>query len=498
MKSHPQNQSGFYRNYLSWQYRTVIIVASLIFVSFNSQTARAQVSELASYAAPNANSVIFFNVNSVMKSKLAASQNWKENFDKAYASGLLAVPPATAEAMISSDIDVSTWSPVVTTAAFDLNEPFGLSAVARQYNAVPDAIGDTSALLLSQGVYVVQASDKRAAVISSGNRQVAARWLNTAANKSSAHLSPYLQAAAARTKISDIVLAIDLQNAFPAAVIAGKLKNSEFSAKSSDADRENMVKLLQTLKGVTLEVIIKDEADGRLVVDFGADISNSMIATSGKEILIDVLSTAGLMIDDLNSWNGRADASRFILQGKLSGNGIRSVMRLINTPIGSFVTSEKSLSSGTSDSQMAYTTQQYFRSIQQVMAQIDEITKRDDMAISRYAKWFSRWADEIDALPILNVDPQMLDYSQKLSTSFRQCSEAIAGIRIQAGSRGAQVWNGVGEYYMWTNEQSNVRNAMRKDEQARGVTNARTIFRDIQNGLQEVRRAMVEKYKLEF
>jgi hypothetical protein len=204
------------------------------------------------------------------------------------------------------------------------------------------------------------------------------------------------------------------------------------------------------------------------------------------------------MMDDLESWNGRADGSRYILQGKLSGDGIRKVMRLINLPIGSFVTTDKGLSSSSNESQMAYTTQQYFRSIQKVMAQIDEITKRDDVAISRYAKWFSKWADEIDALPILNVDPTLLDFSQKLSESFRQCSDAIAGIRIQAGARGAQVWNGVGEYYMWTNEQSNTRNAMRKDEQARGVTSARGIYREIQNGLQEVRRVMVDKYKLEF
>ncbi len=74
--------------------------------------------------------------------------------------------------------------------------------------------GKIPTLLLSQGVYVVQASDRRAAVISSGNRQVVSRWLQAAEKPSSTGLSEYLQAAASRTKISDIVLAIDLQNAF--------------------------------------------------------------------------------------------------------------------------------------------------------------------------------------------------------------------------------------------------------------------------------------------
>lgn len=478
-------------------------LAALLFVSCLlahalAPIARAQVSDLTRYAAPNSNAIIFFNVNQVMKSSLAASQDWKVNFEKAYASGLVAVPPTTSELMVSSDLDVSSWKSQLTTAVFDLNEPFSLSVIGRQYNSVPDTIGSNPTLLLSQGVYVVQASDRRAAVISSGNRQVVSRWLQAAEKPSNTGLSEYLQAAASRTKISDIVLAIDLQNAFPAAVIESKLKSSDSFSKLADVDRAGAAKLLQTLKGLTLEVIVKQEADSRLVVDFGSDIGGSMIAQNGKALLIEVLSDAGLMMDDLDSWNGRADGSRYILQGKLSGDGIRKVMRLINLPIGNFVTTEKALSSGASESQMAYTTQQYFRSIQKVMSQIDEITKRDDVAISRYAKWFSNWADEIDALPILNVDPTLLEFSQKLSQSFRQCSDAIAGIRIQAGARGAQVWNGIGEYYMWTNEQSNVRNAMRKDEQARGVTSARGIYREIQNGLQEVRRIMVDKYKLEF
>jgi len=461
-------------------------------------TIRAQSNPLTSYAAPNANAIIFFNVNQVMNSPLATSQNWKEDFDKAYASGLVAVPPATGQLMISSELDISTWKPNLTTAVFELNEAFGLNVVGRQYAGVPDTIGNQASLLLSQGVYVIQAGERRAAVISSGNRQVVSRWLQNAAKPSADALTDYLQAAAARVKISDIVLAIDLQNAFPLAVIESKLKSSPLFAKQTDEERSATARLLHSLKGLTLEVIVKQVADSRLVVDFGNDISGSAIAQHGKEILIEALSDVGLMMDDLQSWNGRAEGNRYILQGKLSGDGIRSVMRLIELPIGNFVTDEKRLPSGNNESQIAYTTQQYFRSIQKVMAQIDEITKRDDVAISRYAKWFSNWADEIDALPILNVDPSLIEFSQKLSQSFRQCSDAIAGIRIQAGARGAQVWNGVGEYYIWTNEQSTARNALRKEEQARGITSARGIYREVQNGLQEVRRTMVDKYKLDF
>ena len=91
------------------QVHTAILWAVLLLGGLVPSPLLAQVNELASYAAPNSNAIIFFNVNNVMKSSLASSNEWKENFDKAYASGLVAVPPTTASVMISSDLDVSSW-----------------------------------------------------------------------------------------------------------------------------------------------------------------------------------------------------------------------------------------------------------------------------------------------------------------------------------------------------------------------------------------------------
>jgi hypothetical protein len=268
------------------------------------------------------------------------------------------------------------------------------------------------------------------------------------------------------------------------------------------------------LKGLTLEVLFSDKADARLVVDFDAQVAGTVLETQGKAILIEALSDAGLMIDDLENWSGRADKNRYILQGTLSFSGLRHVLRLVTLPIGNFATEANSsqdkptnakantenstTKSGVEQSQMAYVSQQYFRSVQSVFDEIDKMTKKEDMALSRYAKWFEHWADEIDALPILNVDPELLDYSQKLATNFRQCSDAIAGVKTQATARGAQVWNGVGEYYVWNNDAGNTRNAIRKDEMAKGVTNVRTIFRDLQTDNQAIRRAMTSKYNVEF
>jgi hypothetical protein len=488
------------------------VASSSSFFSY-SATSFGQVAELAKYSPADANSLLLMNVSKIKQSKMATSPEFRNNLEKARASGLTPLPTTSQSVMISSLIDVSTWNPNLSVAVFDLNQNVDISAIAQQYNGLMDEVGGKKSVLLPRNAYLIQLGEKSAGVISPANRQVVSRWVNNSGGSLN-NLSPYLQSAVERTKVSDLVQAFDLEGAIPKLVVAGKVKSSPIFSKSSAQEVDQAIVLLQSLKGLTLEVLFSDKADARLVVDFEAQVAGSVLETQGKAILIEAMSDAGLMIDDLESWSGRADKNRYILQGTLSLNGLRHVLRLVTLPIGNFATEsnsgqEKTASAkgndegsntkaGVEQSQMAYVSQQYFRSVQSVFDEIDKMTKKEDMALSRYAKWFEHWADEIDALPILNVDPELLDYSQKLSTNFRQCSDAVAGVKTQATSRGAQVWNGVGEYYVWSNDAGNTRNAIRKEEMAKGVTNVRTIFRDLQADNQTIRRAMTSKYNVEF
>jgi hypothetical protein len=491
---------------------TLYCLVAVILFSY-SATSFGQVAELAKYSPADANSLLLMNVSKIKQSKMATSPEFRNNLEKARASGLTPLPTTSQSVMISSLIDVSTWNPNLSVAVFDLNQNVDISAIAQQYNGLMDEVGGKKSVLLPRNAYLIQLGEKSAGVISPANRQVVSRWVNNSGGSLN-NLSPYLQSAVERTKVSDLVQAFDLEGAIPKLVVAGKVKSSPIFSKSSAQEVDQAIVLLQSLKGLTLEVLFSDKADARLVVDFEAQVAGSVLETQGKAILIEAMSDAGLMIDDLESWSGRADKNRYILQGTLSLNGLRHVLRLVTLPIGNFATEsnsgqEKTASAkgndegsntkaGVEQSQMAYVSQQYFRSVQSVFDEIDKMTKKEDMALSRYAKWFEHWADEIDALPILNVDPELLDYSQKLSTNFRQCSDAVAGVKTQATSRGAQVWNGVGEYYVWSNDAGNTRNAIRKEEMAKGVTNVRTIFRDLQADNQTIRRAMTSKYNVEF
>jgi len=497
----------------SLQTLTFSCFATAIFFSF-AAISHGQVAELAKYSPADANRLLLMNVNKIMQSKMAMSLEFRNNLEKARASGLSPLPSTSQSVMISSLIDVSTWTPNLSVAVFDLNQNVDIASIAQQYNGLIDEVGGRKSVLLPRNAYLIQLGDKSAGVISPANRQSVSRWVNNSSSGSVNNLVPYLQSAVERTKVSDLVQAFDLEGAIPKSVVAGKVKSSPLFSKSSAQEVDQAIDLLQKLKGLTLEVLFGDKADARLVVDFDAQVAGSVLETQGKAILIEALSDAGLMIDDLDNWTGRADKNRYILQGTLSLSGLRHVLRLVTIPIGNFATESNpgqdktanvkgdngnaNTKAGTEQSQMAYVSQQYFRSVQSVFDEIDKMTKKEDMALSRYAKWFEHWADEIDALPILNVDPELLDYSQKLSTNFRQCSDAIAGVKTQATSRGAQVWNGVGEYYVWSNDAGNTRNAIRKEEMAKGITNVRTIFRDLQADNQSIRRAMTSKYNVEF
>lgn len=49
--------------------------------------------------------------------------------------------------------------------------------------------------------------------------------------------------------------------------------------------------------------------------------------------------------------------------------------------------------------------------------------------------WFERYARKIDNLPILNVDPEMLDYGVFVADSLRQSETVMKGIGAKSGMR---------------------------------------------------------------
>jgi hypothetical protein len=154
--------------------------------------------------------------------------------------------------------------------------------------------------------------------------------------------------------------------------------------------------------------------------------------------------------------------------------------------------------------------QQYFKSVADLVDDLREKPSTGQTkSIHQYGTWFSRYADKIDKLPILNVDPVLLDYGLYVSTSFRNASETIrsAGGRTQVrqlqnpnhyvaygrwGTNGAY-----GGYVQDVKAVQSDRTRILTEERISSATDARGIMQDILAPTQEVCQQMSSQARLD-
>ena len=160
-------------------------------------------------------------------------------------------------------------------------------------------------------------------------------------------------------------------------------------------------------------------------------------------------------------------------------------------------------------------TQDHFSAIQGYFKDL-KIDKRKMKTWGQLAMWMEKYAERINKLPLLNVDPDMLDYGQKVNYDLRNAAYALRGMGIKSGVEQTQIEasnpSGVtayggryggrygygGGFAVVYNDNSAEKRAARYSTRAEGVNAARDIIEGIKNGTVEIRRKMADKYKVEF
>jgi len=350
---------------------------------------------------------------------------------------------------------------------------------------------------------------QRLGVMAPANRQAAARWLREAAGRTAPALSPYLAASLVAAQQSAIVMAFDLQDAVPPDIIRAKLSSSSALA-GKKIDLDAAAKALSSIRGLALEVAVTDSASGRLRVHFSGD--SSVLAPVAKPLLLEVLGDLGASIDDIADWKVEAEPQRITFSGPLSAAGRKRVFSLIDQPTAALLARESSETSSSSEKQRtAAASQQYFKAVESVFEEVRTESK-NAKTFGQNAMWFDNWARRIDRLPVLDVDSDLLRYGQGTAEGLRAMAASLRGVGIQSAARTANIyqtvttdysgyagpWGGGYSYYTeWRNVDAE-RRAARADERAKGATSARDIVMQIENETGKIRRAMTQKYQVEF
>jgi hypothetical protein len=472
--------------------------------------AAAQFEELAAQIPASANAIVLLDGQRLLASPLAAREAWKEKYEQAFASGLVSIAPDTQKLVLAAQLDYEYLRPQWEVAVAQVGRPRAAAEIARLTKGTLDPIGDTPAVALRDNAYAIELGPKRVAAMAPANRQSVARWLREISGRTVPALSPYLKATLVASQQSAIVVAFDLEDAVPTDVIQAKLAASSV-LKEKNIDVAAAAKALAGIRGLALEVAVTDGSFGRLLIHFNGDAT--VLAPVAKPLLLEILADLGASIDDIAEWKVTTEPQRIVLNGPLSAAGRKRVFSLIDNPLGSLIAAEHApvSESDRQQTRQAAASQQYFKALTSVL---DDVVKesKDAKTFGQNALWFDKWARKIDKLPLVNVDKELLDFGQYISSSLRNMAAAMRGIGIQSGARTAQVyqtvttdynayagvWGGGASYYTEWRNVDGERRAIRADERAKGATSARGIASEIENATAKVRQAMTVKYMVNF
>jgi len=502
----------------------LVALFALIFVALPS-LARAQFSDLVERLPAGANTLVVINAEKIFASPVAIKEGWRQNYESAFAAAPLLLPPKAELFVLASKLDLEFMKPKWEVAVMTLSTNPTVDQVAKRIKGTVDRLGGVEAVEGPRGGFIVKFAPNTFGMIVRGDRQEASQWAAKAKTSATVKLSPYLQQAAgyAENVGTEVIFGLDLSNMVRATHVRAKLEELA-SLKGKQIDLDKLSTLLASIQGVTLGVTIRDKVFGALKVDFGSD--TSILAGVAKPLLLEFLAEGGATIDEFQDWKEVVKANRIQIQGELTLTGLRRIFSLIEldaSMVAGQPADEKAAPKATDDKEtIAYTSRQYFQTVSKYLK--DLRLKKGAKSYGQYGLWFDKYARKIDKLPILNVDPELIDYGQDMANGLRDGTSAIQGVGIRSGAETAQVYNQTytrgsyggygpvarygrgyrvyggygGAFESYTNPVQSQRRAIRAAERAKGSGETRDIMKKIDMETSKIRRTMTERYQIEF
>ena len=125
---------------------------------------------------------------------------------------------------------------------------------------------------------------------------------------------------------------MELDNLLSAPQVRTALRRSDTMA-TKKMDLNKVVKLLIGLKGLTVSVQADESLNGILHVDFSE--STAGLLGIAKPLVLEALDRQGLAIEDLKQSRETVSGTSISLQGKLSKEGMRTLLSLVAPPANS-------------------------------------------------------------------------------------------------------------------------------------------------------------------
>ena len=464
----------------------------------------------------NANAVMRVEVAKLLASPMAKELDWQAKLMKGYADRPLAVPPTAKRVTVVAGMHPAGMRAIWQAAVIELGSPVRLDPLLRAQGGYLDRVGGKQAAWTPRDVFYVEFDPNTLGVLRPGQRQVVTRWVNAT---DAPELSPYLKQAWSGSSKADVLLAMDLDDLVGATALRYADSMGKFpSLDKLQAGEDKLFASLASVKGLQLTINVDKAIKAQLVADFDQDVS--ALGPAATAFVRDVLNDADVEGLGLEQWQFAADGKRIAGKGEMDAESLgRLIAMLAPAHAGDAVVASEasqasaklpgdSTSAGDPKQDAAAASQKYY---QAVSGTLDSIGK--SASPTQTGSAFVNKARRIEQLPILNVDPALVDWGNLVAEAFNKASQELA-IGQRKADAAAQGVASPTAYVSYTDQAGSgnstpetraaFRNAAQQrrqvsqSERAAAADRAFTIMNQVLPSRGKIRADMTQKYGVEF
>jgi hypothetical protein len=416
--------------------------------------------------------------------------------------GIANIPLTATKFVMGSQIDMKQRQHVWSIALAELDPKMSIQDIATAEGENVEKLAGYSIVPSPRNAYFVELSPSLLACRTPADRQQLKRWLSYQKLNQFADLTTYLTQAVSPKDPALMILAVDLtDNLDRSAVRRGLDHSAVMAGRRNPPDYEKVTNILTAAQGMTMLVTPGSPFNGQLTVTFDVT-SLDPISDFAKELFIEALQKTGLFVRDFEGWQPYIGNNFIQISGPLTLHAMRKFGALIKSPAPNPQAADSNYANLSPAQRTLQATQSYWKTLSAILEDLKTEKANTNKAESG---WYDQFAGQIDKIPILGVDQDLVTFALATSQQLRALSTTYTGISTQRGYLKQETKSNMVGYVpiagqgYWGYSSGGQQDAMQENKLAeQGIMDRTKLWEQIDNATADIRRQLTLKYMVQF
>lgn len=486
-------------------------IAAIALVLFVPAAQADDLAELLKRVPGDMNTVAVVNVREINKTPRAVKEKWRDNHETEYLAGAISVPPWVTTVVVGAELQPGALARGRSLALVPVENALDSRAIARQENGVVESADDLTLVLSPKRGYFGFPAPGIIGLSSTMPRQDFARWARSAHKPDRPAVSEFLQEAVNANKAAHIIIAVDLRDMFDP--VSARVALQQSGAVSGDAAVTSLTAVLAGARGLVFTGQVGDTTRAQVRIDFSTPMADFLPAF--RKLWPKALERAGLEVDEFKTAEPKADGKTVVLTADLSDNSLRRILSLVAAPGDAVPEDGTGVIRTPKEAAEVAASLRFYKAVNTALDDLraDGGAKGKDYV--RSAAYFDNYAAKIEKFPQMNVDPVLVQYGASVAAKLRGMADSLRGVKVQLDTYDnykSTTWAGGGGAYVTPRGRVGVvvggNSALSTNAEELSTRQAELvakleperakIWNVLQTDRSEVRKEMLEKYKIDF